>query len=256
MNVAFDHVVVVVPDLARATRDFESAGFVVTPGGRHDAIPTENALIVFEDAGYLELLAPRDDEALESMRRRMAPSRRDDELRRASAIARRFLPRLAGPPGVADFVLRAGNLARVAREMRAGGVVATGPLAMARERTDGLRLEWQLVLPAEARFPFLIEDHTDRSLRVPASPAHPNGAVGVGGVRVRVADVAAAALEYADRFGVRPRVDAAGGTSIDLAGLEVTLEAGEPEGASGVTIRGVASLGETLERLGVVASGV
>src|SRR5439155_377339 len=55
-----DHVVVVVGPLADAVAVFTSAGFTVTPGGRHDALPTENALVCFADGTYLELLATRE----------------------------------------------------------------------------------------------------------------------------------------------------------------------------------------------------
>jgi hypothetical protein len=72
VNAAFDHAVIAVPDLDDASRRFTDAGFTVVRGGRHDVIPTVNALIVFEDGGYLELLAPRDAEARESLRVRAA----------------------------------------------------------------------------------------------------------------------------------------------------------------------------------------
>ena len=85
MNVEFDHAVIAVHDLERATKEFTDAGFIVIPGGRHDEIPTRNALIVFEDGGYLELLAPRDKEAWESLRARGARKNWGTELRRASA---------------------------------------------------------------------------------------------------------------------------------------------------------------------------
>ena len=52
-----DHVVIVVSSLAEASRSFAAAGLTVTPGGRHDEIPTENALVAFADGSHLELLA-------------------------------------------------------------------------------------------------------------------------------------------------------------------------------------------------------
>lgn len=256
MNVAFDHAVVVVPELAAAVRAFSAAGFVVTPGGRHDALPTENALIVFADGGYLELLAPRDDDAREALRVRSAKRGWEASLRRGSAIGRRFLPNLVGPPGVCDWVLRAEHLARVAAEMRPRGFAATGPVAMSRERTDGVRLEWDLVLPAAPRLPFFIADRTPRGLRVPEDPAaraHPNGATGVAEVRVRVPDLAPAALEYADLFGTPPRAEKEGGARLSLGGIEVVLEVGEPEGARGVVVSGVRALPAEIEVLGVCA---
>src|SRR5580765_7781425 len=102
MPFAFDHVVVIVESLAAATHAFEAAGFTVTPGGRHDALPTENALIGFEDDGYVELLALRDDEARESLKLRRARPGWERDLKSGSALGRRLLPRLARGAGVAD----------------------------------------------------------------------------------------------------------------------------------------------------------
>jgi len=254
VNVAFDHVVIVVSDLGRATRDFTDAGFIVAAGGVHDVIPTRNALILFEDGGYLELLAPRDDEARESLRVRSARKGWPAELRRASAIARRFLPQLVGREGVADFIFRVENLRRAAAEMRRRGVVASGPVAMSRERADHVRLEWELLLPAEARLPFFIEDRTPRELRVPNDPAirsHPNGAAGVMEMTVKVREVAPGALAYADLFDARPHADAEGSAHLELGGIRVVLEAGEVEGARALKLAGVDRLTPAIESLGV-----
>lgn len=57
MPVRFDHVVVIVPSLARAMRRFERLGFRVVAGGRTG--PVHNALILFSDGTYLELTTNR-----------------------------------------------------------------------------------------------------------------------------------------------------------------------------------------------------
>jgi hypothetical protein len=245
MGPALDHVVVIVPALGEAVRRYTGAGFVVTPGGRHDAIPTENAVVAFADGSYLELLAVRDDESRASLRLRSASPGWAADLRRASAIGRRFLPRLVGPSGVADVVLRRSGLARFADEARRQGFPMTGPVAMARQRPDGARLEWALVLPAADHLPFLIEDVTPRALRVPsdgAACAHPNGARGVAAVTVRAVDVPQAAFAWADLFGARLEAGSDGGTRVALDDLSVAIAPGEPEGAIAVTLRGVGVL--------------
>jgi hypothetical protein len=71
---------------------------------------------------------------------------------------------------------------------------------------------------------------------------------------VRVPSVAAAALCYADLFGVTPRVRADGVTFVPLAGLEVVLEEGTPTAARGVVVHGVGRLSQALEDLGVRAA--
>src|SRR5262245_25569131 len=101
MPARLDHVVAVVSSLAEATRAFDAAGFTVTAGGRHDAIPTENALVAFADGSYLELLAARDPATRDELRALRPGAGWERHLKGVSAAARRFLPLLAGLDGVA-----------------------------------------------------------------------------------------------------------------------------------------------------------
>src|SRR5262249_21788100 len=158
MSVRLDHVVVVVSGLADGTRAFEAAGFTVTPGGRHDVLPTENALVAFTDGSYVELLAAREPGTRDELRALRAGAGWERLRRGVSAAARRSLPLLAGPDGVADWVLREPSLERRAATLRTLGIKAAGPLAMGRERPDGERLEWRMLLPESALHPFWIAD--------------------------------------------------------------------------------------------------
>ena len=68
MLTAIDHLVIAVPDLAAAIKTYRDLGFSVVPGGRHTGVGTDNALIVFRDASYLELVGfyePRPDHRCE-----------------------------------------------------------------------------------------------------------------------------------------------------------------------------------------------
>jgi len=154
--VRIDHVVLVVTSLADAVPAFAAAGFTVTPGGRHDTIPTENALVCFADGSYLELLAAREPSTRDELRALRAGGGWERHLKGVSAVARRFLPHLAGPDGVADWVLRGEALERRAAALRTLGIKAAGPLAMGRERADGVKLEWRLLLPEARLHPFWI----------------------------------------------------------------------------------------------------
>ena len=239
-----DHVVVVVSSLAEATTRFAAAGFTVTPGGRHDAIPTENALVAFADGSYLELLATRDPATRDELRALRAGPGWERHLKGVSAIARRFLPALAGADGVADWVLRGDALARPAAALRKLGVKASGPVSMARERRvpdepggRGVRLEWQLLLPEPRLHPLWIADRTPRDLRVPPGTAHANGATGISRVRVCATSVPAGALALGESLGTLPR-SRAGVTTLEIAGLEVEVVSGEREGACRVALAG------------------
>jgi len=258
-----DHVVVVVSSLAEATRAFAAAGFAVMPGGRHDAIPTENALVAFADGSYLELLATRDVATRDELRAARAGSGWDRHLNSVSAVARRFLPALAGADGVADWVLRGDGLRRPVAALRALGVKASGPVAMSREGRVpaehggcGVRLAWDLLLPESRLHPLWIADRTPRELRVPAGPAataHANGATGIAAVRVRTPSVPTAALELAEALGTVPRL-LAGVTTLELEGLRIEVIEGEPQGAYGVVLKDWAPLPDGITSLGVTSS--
>ena len=248
-----DHVVVVVGSLAGAKAAFESAGFTVVAGGRHDALPTENALVCFADGSYLELLATRDPETRDELRALRSGAGWERHLKTVSAVARRFLPSLAGPDGVADWVVRTDSLARPAGSLRSAGLKAAGPVAMSRERPDGERLSWELLLPEFALHPFWIADRTPRERRVPADAGatnHANGAVGIGTVRVRAPNLPMAALELGDVLGTPPRAES-GVTALDLGGVRIEVVDGEPEGACGVTLVGCGALPEAIGALGI-----
>jgi hypothetical protein len=254
MSARFDHAVVVVPSLAEAVREFGAAGFTVLPGGRHDVLPTENALICFADGAYLELLAARDPATRAELRALRASDGWERHLRGVGAVARRFLPALAGPDGVADWVLHADSLAGRAARLRASGIAATGPVAMSRVRPDREKLEWELLLPESALLPFWIADRTPRARRVPgdtASTTHANGARGVGAVRVRAPVVPTAALELGDALEALPRVQADGRTALAFGGWRVELETGEPAGAGAVLLTGCGPMPGVLEAWGV-----
>lgn len=239
MRPQLDHVVVAVPSLPEAVRTAEAAGFTVIPGGQHAELPTENALIVFADGAYLELLAPRTAMTRVAARRFRRGAEWHDWQPRLDAIARRFLPHLTRV-GVCDLVLQGSALEARADAARAAGISLDAPIAMGRRRPDGQLLSWRLLIPANPELPFWIEDVTPREARVPDDPAvttHRNGATGVGVVEVQVRDLDVGEREWAAWCG---------GQGFDLlappppnAAFQVRLTMGERVGAVSVGIRGV-----------------
>ncbi len=251
---SLDHVVIVVPRLAEAEVLFRSASFTVTPGGRHDAVPTENALIGLADGSYLELLAARDPAAREEWRARSGTSAWERHLKGVSAIARRFLPTMAGPDGVGDWALCTAALLARAADLRRAGHAAAGPVPMSRVRRGGERLAWELLLPESRRLPFWIADRSSRDRRVPGSAqatTHANGASGVAVVRIRAENVPTTALELGDLLGALPSVTPNGATRLEMNGWRIEVTPGAPEGLHAVSLAGVASLPEDIRALGV-----
>jgi catechol 2,3-dioxygenase-like lactoylglutathione lyase family enzyme len=175
MFTAIDHLVIVVPALEAAIRDYTAAGFSVVAGGRHN-IGTHNALIAFADDSYLELIA--------------------------------FLNPVAQHPwhaalqkggGIVDFCMQTDNLAADAEAMRDTGVAMGVLTPMTRERPDGFRLIWVLAIPGpplNGQVPFLIRDETPRAERLPRERSHPNGVTGIRSLTVAVEDPGAMSRPY------------------------------------------------------------
>lgn len=197
---SIDHIVVLVRDLARASADYERAGFTVTPGGEHAGGATHNALISFEDGAYFELIAFRE------------PDRPQEH---------RWWPRVAQGEGLVDYALLSDGLAADAARARGRGLPLRDPVDGGRLRPDGQRIAWRSLMlgrgVGHAALPFVIEDVTPRELRVPGGPAtaHRLPVARVAGVTIVAADLAAGAGALATLLGgdgaaARPAVEGAG----------------------------------------------
>jgi catechol 2,3-dioxygenase-like lactoylglutathione lyase family enzyme len=167
-----DHVVIAVRDLARASADYARLGFTVTPGGEHTGGATHNALVSFADGSYLELIAFRE------------PDRPQEH---------KWWGRFAKGEGTVDFALLTDDVQAEATRLQAAGIATDDPQDGGRLRPDGQRIAWRnlsLAAPGSP-LPFVIEDVTERALRVPpgAATEHANGATGVAGLVLLVADL-------------------------------------------------------------------
>ena len=178
-----DHLVLFVDDLTTAAARFESKGFTVTPGGTNG--PTHNALIVFANDTYIELIA------LQSSRARLIMR----SLRGLGMLAlRRWLKRdlqtrlldwMSGPQGLIDLCFRGTELNEISNSSPLSGIRLTDPVQFKRHRPDGLVVQWTLRGASNRRQPFFIRDATPIDYRIPAGDVriHPNGAVGISEVR-------------------------------------------------------------------------
>ena len=172
-----DHLVIALRDLDRGVAGCEAAGFTVVPGGRHPGRNTRNALVVFDDGAYLELITYS------------APSPDERWWRELDAHG----------DGLVDFALLPQDLpAKVAQAQARGLSDITGPLPGGRVRPDGERVAWQTARQAQHDLPFLCADLTPRALRVPEGEVrrHPNGAIGIDEVAVAVTDVEGSLERY------------------------------------------------------------
>lgn len=210
-----DHIVIAVQDLERTMEDYRSLGFTVLAGGRHAGRSSHNALVVFADGAYLELIAWR------------APAENE----------RWYRVHAAHGDGLVDFALLPHDTATVLAQAQARGLATlTGPLDGQRLRPDGVQLLWQTARHATPDLPFLCGDITARALRVPGGDVrtHANGTQGVDQVVVAVHDLETSLARYQallgqDAWKPEPVRLAAGSglreVEIPLAGTTVVLTA-------------------------------
>ncbi len=177
-----DHIVIISADLETAVANARQAGFTVVPGGTHADGATHNALIAFADGSYIELISPTAN---------------------AEGKQHRWFPRLAMGGGFVDMCLFSDDLAADVARIAASRRDYVGPVDNGRARPDGEILKWKGAFPpgavGETGWPFLIEDVTPRSLRVPETPdqvQHSNGALGIAGVTVVTSDLQATIADY------------------------------------------------------------
>lgn len=176
MSLPLDHVVVAVADLERAAARCTEGGFTVVEGGRHPGRSSRNALIVFQDGSYIELItydAPAPDE-----RWWRVLSEHGD--------------------GLVDFALLPQDVDAVVGAARARGLTELESHDGGRARPDGVRIAWRSARPATADLPFLCADVTPRALRVPEGEVreHANGVRGIAEVQVAVRDVEKTLARY------------------------------------------------------------
>lgn len=185
MIMGLDHLVILVRDLDQASRDYERLGFAVTPGGEHADGLTRNALIPFQDGPYLELVAFMDP----------------DDTRDNVWGWRRFTE----TGGLVDHCLASDDLASDVRRLREAGFEVDGLAEGGRRLPDGQEIRWLSASVAQEgrTLPFLIEDLTPRTRRVPAGQAaiHPNGATGISTLEIVASDPENAVRSYATLAG-------------------------------------------------------
>lgn len=172
-----DHLVIAVNDLDHTIADYRHLGFQVLPGGRHPGRTSHNALVVFEDGAYLELIAW------------LAPAPEERWWRVLQAHGE----------GLVDFALLPGDTAAAITAARGRGLATiTGPLDGGRVRPDGQSLQWLTARQASHDLPFLCGDVTPRHLRVPEGEArqHANGVRGVAALHIAVQDLPVSVARY------------------------------------------------------------
>lgn len=185
MPIAIDHVVVAVNDLQQTMRDYEALGFTVSVGGDHAHRGSHNALIVFQDGSYIELIAFKHE-----------PPVKDND----------WWDVLQTGEGLVDAAVISADLIAESARLREAGLDVADPFQGGRHRPDGVEIAWRLARIAtdnDVRLPFVIEDVTPHDLRVPGGPLaeHANGTTGIASITFGVPSREAAIPAYTALFG-------------------------------------------------------
>ncbi|MBN8592513.1 MAG: VOC family protein [Anaerolineae bacterium] len=247
MTLRFDHAVVCVVNLEEAIEDFRGLGFNPITGGTHAGGKTHNALIVFRDGTYLELLAPTSPDLLTDL----------DPADRSS-----FLFLFAEGEGFRGYALVSDDLEADTIAMQARGISVELQPPNGRARPDGVQLRWRSAYLNEqsgTMTPFFLQDLTPRNLRVPDEPTittHPNGASGIWEVTIQMSN--AVGDFHAQLFGVEgqpaffdPPIVRQRWTHYDLAGGTRMMVCTETDGSTNqaITERQIISLGISTDQV-------
>ncbi|SAL03900.1 glyoxalase/bleomycin resistance protein/dioxygenase [Caballeronia arationis] len=175
-----DHVVVAVRNLSDASRYYRALGFNVIAGGAHGHAPTRNALIVFGDGSFIELIQWSAH----------SPNDRWQHILEADG------------EGLVDFAVTTQDLAGLLARAQSHGIHMAGPMDGSRKTLDGVDLRWSVGWPASRELPFACCDVTPRTFRVPEGDMrlHPNGVTGIDSVVVAVVDALASLDQYQRLF--------------------------------------------------------
>lgn len=177
------------------------------PGGRHPGRTSHNALVVFEDGAYLELIAWPEPGPAE---------RWYNELQ-------------AHGEGLMDFALIPDDVPRAVADAKARGLALSGPIDGGRMRPDGREVKWRTGRQQTFDLPFLCGDVTPRDLRVPTGDVrrHANHATGIATVVVAVTDLDASLARYEKLLGLGAGTSAHPVAMPGLGATTATIDLGE-----------------------------
>jgi len=193
---ALDHVVIYVPDLTRAMEAYGAMGFTVSAGGLHAR--TENALVIFADGSYLELLALQKNAKRPLIRLAVKLGLIERSAAGKTDMYWRLLRWISRGTGIVDWCAAAPDMAAKLQSWKPDARDIIPPQYFDRTRPDGKIAKWYLGAPKTFDLPFLIEDISAREIRVPlASPKdHPNGAIGIAEIVLSDPDPQRAQAQY------------------------------------------------------------
>ncbi len=164
-----DHIVIAGPDLDLLSETFRGLGFNVQAGGKHP-IGSYNTLIALQDGAYIELLSFY-EECPEHYWWDLVHSRGG---------------------GLIDFCMQTDDIRADYALFEAQGVAMSPLVGLGRQRVDGYQLSWinnKIYGDYQGLIPFIIEDQTPRTERVPKENQHDNQVTGIDTITLAARDL-------------------------------------------------------------------
>lgn len=215
----FDHVIIGVGDLDRTADLWRRVGFTITPRGRHIGWGTANYCIMF-DRDYVELLGILD------------PSQYVHGLDRFLADH---------GDGLLGVAFGTSDPQETFRALQSIDQAGDPPKDLARylDLPDGtVEPRFQLTHPREAKAfgitAFFCKHLTPELVRQPAWLSHPNDAIGIGAIDLRVPDPTGLASRYAAMFGPASVTQDDGALRVQAGTTRLMFRRG-PDGVDGMT---------------------
>jgi catechol 2,3-dioxygenase-like lactoylglutathione lyase family enzyme len=187
MILGIDHILIAVEDLAKAMEVYRRLGFEVTVGGDHPTVGTHNALVALSDGCYLELIGVK-----------------KPELAQQFPFGQQVLEALAKPNRLVGYAMESSDINGDVQAIRDRGLAIAKAPPGGRVRPDGQQVSWRTAHPDNAQQPFLIQDATPRTLRVPPPNEGLGGTAKLGWVEVGASDLQPAITAYMQLLGERP----------------------------------------------------
>lgn len=205
-NWKFDHIVIVVDNLNKASADFTQLGFTVAPSGAMNNPFFSHATIPLADGTFIELLAPAKLNMISELKTLKMQNRLSLFTDNLNAIEARMANHIAQGEGIADFAFYDTklDLNSFIIEMDDKGLNLLGPVPV--KSSNRVKTLWEVAVPESDALPLFISDVTPRALRTTKIKidAQKNGVTGLARITIAVKDLDETSKIYQELLGIPP----------------------------------------------------
>lgn len=204
----FDHVVIIVDDLKKASDDFNQLGFTVMPGNKMTNAAYQNALIPLSDGTYIELYAPAKLFLMNELKTLKIQKKLSALTSNLNAMEARLTNHVASGEGLVDFAFYDSklDLNEVIIALDNKEMQFLGPVPMSRNNANKKTMRWDVAVPESNALPLLISDRTPRALRTGEGKTtlQKNGVTGIARITIAVDDLKKMSDAYQVLLGTPP----------------------------------------------------